>query len=47
MREYLELEFFSVKEKLPFKFDLENIIDDWVSNADVNVIFTNIRNLRF
>ncbi|XP_066143460.1 5'-3' exoribonuclease 1 isoform X1 [Euwallacea fornicatus] len=31
MREYLELEFASLKEKLvTFKFDLEKIIDDWV-----------------
>ncbi|XP_014211300.1 5'-3' exoribonuclease 1-like isoform X2 [Copidosoma floridanum] len=30
MREYLEHEFSPVKDKLPFKFDLEKIIDDWV-----------------
>ncbi|XP_067006470.2 5'-3' exoribonuclease 1 [Anabrus simplex] len=30
MREYLELEFSAVKSKLPFPFDLEKIIDDWV-----------------
>ncbi|XP_076269715.1 5'-3' exoribonuclease pacman [Rhynchophorus ferrugineus] len=31
MREYIELEFQPVKDKLVnFKFDLENIIDDWV-----------------
>lgn len=31
MREYLEMEFSELKEKLPFPFNLENIIDDWVS----------------
>jgi len=31
MREYLDLEFRSVKETLPFPYDLESIIDDWVS----------------
>lgn len=30
MREYLELEFQPVKEKLSFPFDIENLIDDWV-----------------
>jgi 5'-3' exoribonuclease 1 len=30
MREYLEMEFSPLKEKLPFPFDLEAIIDDWV-----------------
>lgn len=30
MREYLELEFLPVKDKLPFKFDIEKIIDDWI-----------------
>ncbi|XP_049842599.1 5'-3' exoribonuclease 1 [Schistocerca gregaria] len=30
MREYLEHEFSELKEKLPFPFDLEKIIDDWV-----------------
>lgn len=31
MRDYLEMEFSKLKETLPFKFDVENIIDDWVS----------------
>lgn len=31
MRGYLEHEFSELKEKLPFGFDVENIIDDWVS----------------
>lgn len=30
LREYLELEFQAVKEPLPFEFNLESIIDDWV-----------------
>ncbi|KAJ8687572.1 hypothetical protein QAD02_023366 [Eretmocerus hayati] len=30
MREYLEHEFSPVKDKLPFKFDIEKIIDDWI-----------------
>lgn len=30
MREYLELEFHSLKDTLPFSFDIEKIIDDWV-----------------
>ncbi|XP_063223399.1 5'-3' exoribonuclease 1 isoform X2 [Bacillus rossius redtenbacheri] len=30
LREYLEMEFGELKEKLPFEFNLENIIDDWV-----------------
>ncbi|KAJ9598748.1 hypothetical protein L9F63_026718, partial [Diploptera punctata] len=30
MREYLELEFASLKTLLPFPFDIEKIIDDWV-----------------
>lgn len=33
LREYLEMEFSSLKETLPFEFNLENIIDDWVSFA--------------
>lgn len=31
LREYLALEFQSLKTKLPFAFDIEHIIDDWVS----------------
>nr|CAD7397262.1 unnamed protein product [Timema poppensis] len=30
LREYLELEFDALKEKLKFPFDIEKIIDDWV-----------------
>lgn len=30
MREYLELEFQALKDCNSFKFDVENIIDDWV-----------------
>lgn len=30
MREYLELEFQPVRDSLPFKYDIEKIIDDWV-----------------
>lgn len=30
MREYLELEFLAVKEKLQFDYDIEKIIDDWI-----------------
>lgn len=30
MREYLELEFASLKDLLEFGFDIEKIIDDWV-----------------
>lgn len=30
MREYLEHEFSSLKDKLTFEFDIEKIIDDWV-----------------
>ncbi|GLV41654.1 pacman [Carabus blaptoides fortunei] len=30
MREYLELEFLPLKESLPFAYDMEKIIDDWV-----------------
>ncbi|KAF5282795.1 hypothetical protein FQR65_LT02792 [Abscondita terminalis] len=30
MREYLELEFHSVKDTLTFEYNMENIIDDWV-----------------
>lgn len=33
MRQYLELEFITVKESLPFEYNIENIIDDWVSFA--------------
>lgn len=32
MREYLELEFAALKESLnKFEFDIDKIIDDWVS----------------
>ncbi|XP_065889991.1 5'-3' exoribonuclease 1-like [Dysidea avara] len=30
LREYIDMEFSVVKEKLPFAYDLERIIDDWV-----------------
>ncbi|KAK4879546.1 hypothetical protein RN001_007692 [Aquatica leii] len=30
MREYLELEFYSIKESLTFEYNMEKIIDDWV-----------------
>lgn len=30
LREYLELEFESIKTLLPFPYDVENIIDDWI-----------------
>lgn len=30
MREYLELEFQELKNSISFKYDVENIIDDWV-----------------
>lgn len=30
MRDYLGLEFQELKNTLPFEFDLECIIDDWV-----------------
>ncbi|XP_062506213.1 5'-3' exoribonuclease 1-like isoform X2 [Corticium candelabrum] len=30
MREYIDHEFSAVREKLPFPYDLEKIIDDWV-----------------
>lgn len=30
LREYLEQEFIEIKDKLSFKYDIENIIDDWV-----------------
>jgi 5'-3' exoribonuclease 1 len=33
MREYLELEFGVLKSTLPFQFDIEKIIDDWVSSV--------------
>lgn len=32
MREYLELEFGALKTALSFPFDIEKIIDDWVSS---------------
>jgi len=31
MRDYLGLEFQELKETLPFAYDLESIIDDWVN----------------
>lgn len=31
MRDYLGLEFNDLKKTLSFEFDLESIIDDWVS----------------
>ncbi|XP_063821107.1 5'-3' exoribonuclease 1 [Ostrinia nubilalis] len=30
LREYLEQEFMSIKDTLPFEYDLEKIVDDWV-----------------
>ncbi|XP_053603077.1 5'-3' exoribonuclease 1 isoform X2 [Plodia interpunctella] len=30
LREYLEQEFISIKDKLPFEYDIEKIVDDWV-----------------
>ncbi|CAF1231457.1 unnamed protein product [Adineta steineri] len=30
LRDYIDLEFRSVKEKLKFPYDLENIVDDWI-----------------
>lgn len=30
LREYLELEFYSVKDKLEFAYDIEKLIDDWI-----------------
>eukprot|EP01130_Rhizamoeba_saxonica_P000462 TRINITY_DN1041_c0_g1_i1.p1 TRINITY_DN1041_c0_g1~~TRINITY_DN1041_c0_g1_i1.p1 ORF type:complete len:1371 (+),score=368.40 TRINITY_DN1041_c0_g1_i1:25-4137(+) len=30
LREYLNWDFHSIKDNLPFKYDLENIIDDWI-----------------
>ncbi|CAK1604510.1 unnamed protein product [Parnassius mnemosyne] len=30
LREYLTQEFIDIKEKLPFEFDIEKIVDDWV-----------------
>jgi hypothetical protein len=32
MREYLELEFGALRTTLSFPFDIEKIIDDWVSS---------------
>jgi 5'-3' exoribonuclease 1 len=37
MREYLELEFGVLKTTLPFPFDIEKIIDDWVSNRTLRI----------
>lgn len=31
MRDYLDLEFQTLKDTLPFPYDLEKVIDDWVS----------------
>lgn len=31
MRDYLGLEFQDLKKTLPFEYDLESIIDDWVN----------------
>jgi len=31
MRDYLGLEFQDLKENIPFEYDLESIIDDWVN----------------
>ncbi|XP_074261907.1 5'-3' exoribonuclease 1 isoform X8 [Saimiri boliviensis] len=30
MREYIDYEFSVLKEKIPFKYDIERIIDDWI-----------------
>ncbi|CAG4976578.1 unnamed protein product [Colias eurytheme] len=30
LREYLEQEFVGIKDKLPFEYDIEKIVDDWV-----------------
>ncbi|RVE42242.1 hypothetical protein evm_013101 [Chilo suppressalis] len=30
LREYLEQEFIAIKDKLPFEYDLEKLVDDWV-----------------
>lgn len=30
MREYLEMEFVDVRDQLPFAFDMEAIVDDWI-----------------
>ncbi|XP_012550791.2 5'-3' exoribonuclease 1 [Bombyx mori] len=30
LREYLEQEFIAIKDKLPFPYDIEKIVDDWV-----------------
>ena len=30
LREYLLLEFKDLKDKLPFTFDFERLVDDWV-----------------
>ncbi|KAG6460815.1 hypothetical protein O3G_MSEX012236 [Manduca sexta] len=30
LREYLEQEFITIKDKLPFPYDIEKIVDDWV-----------------
>lgn len=30
LREYLTQEFIDIKDNLPFKYDIEKIVDDWV-----------------
>ncbi|CAB3243400.1 unnamed protein product [Arctia plantaginis] len=30
LREYLEQEFISIKDNLPFEYDIEKVVDDWV-----------------
>jgi 5'-3' exoribonuclease 1 len=44
MREYLELEFGVLKTTLPFPFDIEKIIDDWVSSGKLET-WANVRPL--
>lgn len=38
MRDYLGLEFQELKETLPFEYDLESIIDDWVMSKVISLI---------
>lgn len=45
MRDYLGLEFQELKETLPFEFDLESIIDDWVNFYIVNVLVFKFLNI--
>jgi len=40
MREYLELEFGALKTELSFPFDIEKIIDDWVSSIKLGAEVT-------